>query len=49
MEAFLNAHENYDNEKLCVELESIQMYDDEYAEYFSSRFRAICFIFPKRE
>ena len=38
-------HEDYDYEKLCLELENLSRYEGKYWEYFLLKFKLICFEF----
>ena len=45
MEVFLSAHQNYNYEELCLEIENLSMQVDEYLDEFYARFMSLCFIF----
>jgi hypothetical protein len=42
MEVFLIAHQNYDYDKLCLEMNNLSMHENESIEEFSSRFMFLC-------
>jgi hypothetical protein len=45
MEVFLLAHQNYNYEELCLEIENISMHADESLDEFYARFMSLCFRF----
>jgi hypothetical protein len=45
MEVFMLAHQNYNYEELCLEIENISMHANESLDEFHARFMSLCFRF----